>query len=106
MNTTTKQQTTIASLFALLLGSGMTVILHEGAHWVTGAALGVPSRLYSFAVDHGSGMTPSQTARSDGGWSRARTGKARAAGGGRRLVGHGRPRHQAPSSEIREVNQS
>lgn len=62
MGASVYRRTTIATLFALLLGSGITVLLHEGAHWITGAAFGVPGRLYSFAVDHESGMTPVQTA--------------------------------------------
>ncbi|MFT4296835.1 MAG: hypothetical protein QM582_15640 [Micropruina sp.] len=42
----------INSLVALLLGAGVTVLIHEAAHWVAGALLGSPSYLYAFGVEH------------------------------------------------------
>lgn len=62
MSTSIYRKTTVTTLFALLLGSGITVLLHECAHWITGTAFGAHARLYSFAVDYGTGMTPVQTA--------------------------------------------
>lgn len=52
----------IASVFALLLGSAITVLIHECGHWVAGALLGNPSTLYSFAVSHAGEMTPQAVA--------------------------------------------
>ncbi|GAB3811102.1 hypothetical protein GCM10028820_01760 [Tessaracoccus terricola] len=52
------RRTLLASLVALLVGAKLSVLLHEVAHWVTGAALGYPSRLYSFAVEHAGELTP------------------------------------------------
>lgn len=53
VDTTTRRATVLASLAAMLLGSGVTVLVHEIGHWVAGAALGHPSQLYAFAVSHG-----------------------------------------------------
>lgn len=51
-----------ATVIAMLLGSGITVLLHEGAHWVTGAALGHPSRLYAAFVTHDGTPSPTDVA--------------------------------------------
>ncbi|QLQ16695.1 MAG: hypothetical protein HZY73_14720 [Micropruina sp.] len=40
------------NLAALLLGSAVMVLLHEAVHWLTGAALGYRSILYSFGVTY------------------------------------------------------
>jgi len=42
----------INSVVALLLGAAITVLVHELAHWVTGALLGSRSYLFSFGVTH------------------------------------------------------
>src|SRR5699024_9972882 len=40
------------NLVAALIASAVMIVLHEGAHLVTGLALGHPSILYAFGVDH------------------------------------------------------
>lgn len=47
----------INSVVALLLGAGITVLVHELAHWLTGAALGSPSSLFAFGVTHDPPLT-------------------------------------------------
>jgi hypothetical protein len=42
----------VNSLVALVLGTGITVLLHELAHWVTGAALGSRATLFAFGVTY------------------------------------------------------
>lgn len=42
----------VNSLVALVLGTGITVLLHELAHWVTGAALGSRATLLAFGVTY------------------------------------------------------
>ena len=58
----TRRATVLASLAAMLLGSGLSVLVHEIGHWVAGAALGHPSRLYAFAVSHGGEQSASDVA--------------------------------------------
>lgn len=58
----TRRATILASLAAMLLGSAITVLVHEIGHWVVGAALGYPSQLYAFAVSHGGEQTAGDVA--------------------------------------------
>lgn len=57
-----QRRTLVASVVALLVGAKLAVLLHEVAHWVTGAVLGHPSQLYSYAVEHTGTMTPADEA--------------------------------------------
>ena len=42
----------VNTLVAMVLGTGITVLLHELAHWVTGAALGSQATLFAFGVTY------------------------------------------------------
>src|SRR5699024_9694273 len=49
---TTVRALLLNNLVAALIASAVMIVLHEGAHLVTGLALGHPSILYAFGVDH------------------------------------------------------
>ncbi len=47
----------VNSVVALLLGAGITVLVHELGHWIAGALLGSRSSLFSFGVTHEPALT-------------------------------------------------
>ena len=49
---TTVRSLLLNNLVAALIASAVMIVLHEGAHLVAGLALGHPSVLYSFGVNH------------------------------------------------------
>ena len=47
----------VNSLVALLLGTGITILVHQLGHWVAGALLGSRSVLFAFGVTHEPALT-------------------------------------------------
>lgn len=52
----------LASVLAMVFGSAIAVLLHECAHWVTGAALGHTSRLHASFVTYAGTPSAADTA--------------------------------------------
>lgn len=53
----TNRSILVNSVVALLLGAGITVLVHELGHWITGALLGSRSYLFAFGVTHQPALT-------------------------------------------------
>ncbi len=59
---TTNPSILLNSVVALLLGAAITVLFHELAHWLAGAALGSQASLFAFGVTYDPELTGSRSA--------------------------------------------